>query len=212
MMEPLVIVNFKTYKKATGQAAVSLTQACAESGAQVAVQAVDIQACAATGAQVWAQHVDSAGYGSHTGAVIVEAVKAAGAIGTLLNHSEHRLDDPTIGETVKRCKELGLKTVVCAASVEEAERYKAFAPDYIAVEIPALIGGDVSIMNAEPGIVKRAVEQLGSNVLVGAGVSSGDDLKTAMDEGAAGVLLASAIAKKADDPKAALRELYSKLT
>ena len=47
-------------------------------------------------------------------------------------------------------------------------------------------------------------------VLCGAGISTGDDMKAAMDLGADGVLLASGIVK-AENPKEALLDLVSKL-
>ena len=47
-------------------------------------------------------------------------------------------------------------------------------------------------------------------VLCGAGITTGDDMKAAMDLGADGVLLASGIVK-AESPKDALLDLVSKL-
>jgi triosephosphate isomerase len=47
-------------------------------------------------------------------------------------------------------------------------------------------------------------------VLCGAGISTGDDMKAALDLGTEGVLLASGIIL-ADDPKEALLGLVSKL-
>ena len=47
-------------------------------------------------------------------------------------------------------------------------------------------------------------------VLCGAGISTGDDMKAALDLGAEGVLLASGIIM-AEDPKEALLNLVSKI-
>ncbi len=49
-----------------------------------------------------------------------------------------------------------------------------------------------------------------SKVLVGAGIKTTEDVKTAIKLGAAGVLVASGIAK-ADDPEKALRDLVKGL-
>lgn len=210
-MKPIVIVNFKTYEQGTGASAQHLAKTCKEFNAWVAVQPTDIRLCADTGATTLAQHVDDISYGAHTGSVLPEAVRDARAVGSLINHAERKLSDEEVGARVKRLKELGLTSIVCAESLERAQILNAFNPDYIALELPELIGGDVSIITAEPGIVSRAVEALGENVLLGAGVSSGEDLRLAMNQGAAGVLLASAIVSKTDDPRKALTELYSKL-
>lgn len=207
-MEPVVLVNFKTYERGTGALAVELAKTCAELGAWVAVQAADIREVSkACNTKVLAQHIDDVSYGAHTGSIMPEAVKEAGAAGTLINHSEKRLSLEEVEKRVARCKELGLMSVVCAANVEEALDYLAFEPDYIAVELPELIGGDISIVSADPDIVKDAVSRLGHNVLMGAGVNSGEDLRKSLEYGAAGVILASAIVKKAADPRKALEAL-----
>lgn len=204
----IVIVNFKAYKKSYGKQALALAEICKERDAWVCVSATELSQVAATGVRTLAQHVDGVSEGKHTGAILPEAVKAAGAFGTILNHSEKRLSRDELESAVRRCKEVGLYTVVCAESVEEAQSFLGLEADMLAVEIPELIGGDVSITSARPGIVAEAVDALGSNVLLGAGVSSAEDLQTALSEGAAGVLLASAIVDKAEDPKAALEALY----
>ena len=66
---------------------------------------------------------------------------------------------------------------------------------------------------ADPGIVEDAVEAAanvdeGVEVYCGAGISSGEDVVTAGELGASGILLASGVAK-ADDPRAVLRDLVS---
>jgi triosephosphate isomerase (TIM) len=208
-VEPIVIVNFKAYEQGTGPKAVELASVCSAKGAWPAVQAADIAACSLTGAKVLAQHVDGVGFGAHTGSVLAATVKAAGAFGTLLNHSEKRLDRDEVFSAVKQCKDAGLKVVLCAASVEEAKSLSKAQPDYWAIELPELIGGDVSVVSADPDLVRRAVAELGDNVLVGAGVNSGEDLKASLDGGAKGVLVASAIVAKTADPEEALDKLYS---
>ena len=85
----------------------------------------------------------------------------------------------------------------------------------IAVEPPGLIGGDVSVTTADPAIVSGTVDAVIAvdpeiAVYCGAGVKTGDDVRTAMDLGAHGVLLASGVVK-AKDPEAVLRDLISKI-
>lgn len=210
----MIIVNFKTYEQATGDKAMALAkvheEVVKETGAEiwVAVQAVDLAkvAWAAPGVPVLAQHVDAAGFGNSTGSVTPEAILMAGARGTLLNHSERRLNREILASTIARCKEVGLITVVCAKDPEEGASFLEFNPDYIAVEPPDLIGGDVSVIT-RPEVVKKAVELIGgAKLLVGAGVKNGEDVKKALELGAKGVLLASGVTK-AKDPKAALMDL-----
>jgi len=63
---------------------------------------------------VFAQHMDLIGIGRGIGTVLPEAVKAAGAVGVLLNHVEKRLTLPQITETIRRADEVGLMSMVCA--------------------------------------------------------------------------------------------------
>lgn len=212
MMDPIIIVNFKCYPRGTGEEAVAVAQACKDHGAWAAVQAVDIRSVAATRVRTLAQHVDPVGFGAHTGAVLPEAIVAAGAWGTLLNHSERRLPPDAVAATVARCKEAGLVVVLCVESVEEGKLYADLGADYLAVELPELIGGDVSIVSADPEIVRRSVQELGSNVIIGAGIASREDIVRGVELGAAGFLPASAVMKKANDPAQKIAELYGKVT
>lgn len=215
----MIITNFKLYESATGEKAVALAkiheEVARETGVdiQVAVQPTDL----ATISQqidipVLAQHIDPKSFGSGTGHILPESVKMAGAVGTLLNHSERRLEREVLKESIKRAKEIGLTTVVCAESPEEGASFLEFDPDYIAVEPPELIGGDISVSSAQPEIIENASKLIGPDkLLMGAGVKNGIDVKTCIKLGAKGVLLASGVTK-ADDPKAVLLDLASGLS
>lgn len=214
----MIIVNFKTYETATGENAVALAKlhevVAEETGAEiaVAVNALDLEkVIAAVKIPVFAQHVDKADFGSYTGSVVPELVKKMGAVGTLLNHSEKRLGEK-LTESVKAAKAAGLQIVVCAEDDSEAEKIASeLKPDFVAVEPPELIGGDISVTTANPEVIENSVKRVGDvPLLVGAGVKNGEDVKTALQLGAKGVLLASGITK-ADDPAAVLRDLASGL-
>ncbi len=223
-MAPLIIVNFKTYKEATGENAVKLAKMC-ESAAKkarnkvkvaVAVQATDLFRVAAAVDKkiimVFAQHIDANGQGKSTGFITAEAVKEAGATGTLLNHAEHKITD--IAKRIATAKAAGLATVVCAASTEEAKTVAAVAPspDYIAIELPELIGTLVSVSKANPEVITSSIAEVRKikniPVLCGAGVANGEDVRKALELGTVGILVATAIVL-AKDPEEALLELIS---
>ena len=218
--KPLILINYKLYTEATGAKAVALTKALEEAarGARaevaVAVQAADLyRVSQATTLPVWAQHVDPHAPGAGTGWTLAEAVKEAGAVGTLLNHAEHRLQLADLDDTVHRLKHLNLQRVVCTNNVCTTRAAAALRPEYVAIEPPELIGGDVSVTTADPGIVSESVKAAREvdprvRVLCGAGVKTGEDVAAALKLGAHGVLLASGITK-AKDPAAALRDLLS---
>jgi len=210
----MLVVNFKTYESATGLKAIELAKLhekiALETGVKIAiaVQAVDIFAIVqAVKIPVFAQHIDIASFGSFTGSVTSEAIKSAGAVGTLLNHSEHRLDFEILKNSIARAQEVGLQTIVCAATAEEGGKIAEFNPDFIAVEPPELIGGDISVSTAQPEIISDAAKLVGANkLLVGAGIKNSSDIRVALQRGAVGVLLASGVTK-AKDPEAVLRDL-----
>jgi triosephosphate isomerase len=149
------------------------------------------------------QHIDPIGYGSNTGWILPEAIKTAGAKGTLINHSEHQVPLSTIDKCIKRAKEIGLETVVCTNNIATSQKVAFFSPDFIAIEPPELIGGDISVTSANPDIVKGTVQKVKKinpqvKVLCGAGVKRGDDIRRALELGVDGVLLASGVTKAKD--------------
>jgi len=222
-MKPLLIINFKTYENGTGSKALKIAKiidsiARHEKDVEIiiAVQHTDIRMISnAVSIPVFAQHVDGISYGSNTGFTLPEAVKEAGARGTIINHSEHQLRIDEIERAVNRSKAVGLTTVVCAIDPKISESVAALEPDFVAVEPPELIGGKVSVCQAKPEIIENSiacVNKVNANipVLCGAGVHTRDDAKKAIELGAVGVLVASGIVKARDAKKATL-ELVSGL-
>ena len=215
---PLTLVNLKTYREATGERAVKLASLAEEvskdTGACIAVapQTVDLhRVVAATRTPVFAQHVDPVGYGKYTGHVLPEAVAEAGCAGTLISHSERRLELETIEVTVGRAREAGLLQVVCVDKVDRGRAVAPLRPDVIAIEPPELIGTGIPVSKARPEVVSGAVEAVHSinsdiKVLCGAGITSGEDVNAAMKLGAEGVLVASGVVKAAN-PYEVLLEL-----
>lgn len=215
-MKPMLLINFKTYEQGLGKNALSLAKV-ADSVARkknvnivLSVQPTNLQTITGNvSIPVYAQHIDPITPGSHTGWILPEAVKDAGAKGTLINHSEHNIDKKSISENVKKCKEIGFVSVCCAATPKIAKEIAAFGPDFIAIEPPELIGGDVSVSKARPEIISdtvKAVKGVNPNVkvLCGAGVNSAEDVSKALELGAEGVLVASAIVKSKTPEKVIL--------
>ena len=210
-----ILVNLKVYPCDPIEVATAARDVADASGVRIAVapQAADLARVAETDVETWAQHVSPNAHGSHTGSTLAEAVAANGAEGTLINHSEKRLKLADVDGAVRAAERADLDTVVCANNPAQVGAAAALGPDAVAVEPPELIGGDVSVSTADPGIVEDAVAAAGAvdgdvDVFCGAGVSTGDDVTAAGDLGASGILLASGVAK-ADDPEAALEDLVS---
>jgi len=77
--------------------------------------------------------------------VLPEALKNAGAAGTLLNHAEKRITLSEISRTIKRADEAGLATLVCADSPEEAAAIAQLRPNMILAEPSDLIGSNKAV-------------------------------------------------------------------
>ncbi len=132
-----------------------------------------------------------------------------------LNHSENRLKLADIDGALDAADRADLETIVCANNPAQIGADAALDPDGVAVEPPELIGTGTPVGKADPDIVTGAVDAAARvngdvDVLCGAGISTGDDVVSARDLGANGVLLASGVAK-ADDPRAALEDLVEPL-
>ncbi|UCG70218.1 MAG: triose-phosphate isomerase [Thermoplasmata archaeon] len=215
---PIIIVNYKTYEKGYGARALELTRilqkVADDTNAHVAVAVcpTDIKTISSEcSLPVFAQHIDPIGFGSNTGYLLPEAVMEAGAVGTLINHSEHRLRLADIDECVRRAKEVDIVTCVCSNNLSTSKAASLLSPDFVAVEPPGLIGGDISVSKAQPELVKGTVDAIKAvspevKVLCGAGVKTGEDVKKALELGSEGVLLASGIVK-AKDVEASMRNL-----
>jgi len=217
-MKPVLLINFKTYREGTGKNAVKLAkiidQAARKKKANVviAVETADIYAVSkAVKIPVYAQHIDPIEEGAHTGAVLAKDVKENGARGTLLNHSEKRMRFRDLRNSIEIARKNGLRTVVCVNDTAYERRVRRFRPDYIAIEPPELIGTGISISTARPGLIKKALKVAREiPLLCGAGVSSGDDVRRALQLGASGVLAASAVVK-AKNQKAVILQMINGL-
>ncbi|MHA1301698.1 MAG: triose-phosphate isomerase [Candidatus Helarchaeota archaeon] len=215
---PVIILNFKTYPQAIGENAVKISKIVKKIAKKtnvniiVAPQFADIYRIKKEAdVVIYSQHIDPITPGSHTGHILPESVKDAGVVGTLLNHSERQLPDEVIKNSIEIGNKLGLEICVCAPSPEKSAELAKFNPDFVAFELPELIGTGVSISTTEPDLVKTSVRKIldsNPNVipLCGAGISSGEDVYAALKLGTKGVLLASAFVKAAD-PEKKLNEL-----
>ncbi|MGC9079636.1 MAG: triose-phosphate isomerase [Nanopusillaceae archaeon] len=204
----MLVINLKAYKETIGKKGLELLEAAervvSEYGIEIVIapQFTDIYLLSqrAKRVKIFAQHIDPIESGAFTGHILPEAVKEAGAVGTLVNHSERQLKISEIEKIIEIAKKLGLKTIVCANDNLVGSALAKLDPDYIAIEPPELIGTGISVSKAKPDIIVNSVRMIKEanprvKLLVGAGISNKDDVKRAIELGAEGVLLASAVAK-----------------
>lgn len=211
---PIFEMGLKGYMY--GQDALRLAKAADRIAADLGVtivfdpQHVDIPAVARETEHilVFAQHMDPVTIGRGAGWVLPEALREAGAVGTLLNHAEHRLRLADIAATIHRARGLGMSTVVCADSPEEAAAVAMLGPDVVLAEPPDLIATDRSAAMEIPWFVERSVELVHRvdpeiAVMCGAGVRTPEDAARMIRLGVDGTGSTSAILR-ADDPIATM--------
>lgn len=208
----MIVVNFKTYGQATGEKAQELAKDCRkaweETGEKVAIApaSYDLLRVEDIDIKTYAQHVDPVEPGSHTGHTLPEGIAETGVNGTILNHSERRLERDELEEAVERARENDLEIIICAQDPDECGELSELSPDYIAYEPPELIGGDVSVSDAKPEVIEDAVEKSEVPVLTGAGIKTREDVEKSIEHGCVGVLVASGVVK-AENPFEEVKEL-----
>ncbi|MCG8311385.1 MAG: triose-phosphate isomerase [Cytophagales bacterium] len=157
---------------------------------------------------IFAQHMDPLPIGRGLGSVLPEAVKAAGAFGVMLNHAEKPMSISDLYKAIKRADEVGLASIVCANSIDEAVAIAHFSPNIIAAEPTELIGtgqtSDKKYVVETTSAIKKINPEI--QVLQGAGISDGKDVYNVIKSGADATGTTSGI-MKAEDPEAMMDEM-----
>ncbi|NQS90768.1 MAG: triose-phosphate isomerase [Chloroflexi bacterium] len=157
---------------------------------------------------VLAPYMDALQPGRGIADVLPEALKAAGAQGVVLNHSERPMTLNAIRKTIDRANELDLLTFICADSIVEAQALALFHPDILNPEPTELIGsGNVSDMGYVREVI-RAVKSIDRSILVeqAAGITTSQQVYDFIMVGSEAVGSASGILTSAD-PYALLNEM-----
>ncbi len=210
LQPPIIIVNFKTYLEATGKRAIKLAKQAEKASNEtqtnifLAPQFTDIASVAeAVEIPVFAQHIDPIKPGSYTGHVTPDSVREAGAVGTLINHSEKQMNLSEIDKAIKLAFDKNLVSCVCSSNPSTSGAIACLNPTIISIEPPELIGSGVAVSKAKPEEVVetvRLIRKVNSEaiILCGAGISHGEDVAVALKLKTQGVLVASAIVKAKD--------------
>lgn len=157
---------------------------------------------------VTAQHLDGINPGRGMGAVLPESLKEAGVGATFLNHAEHPLTLAQIAASVKKAKELGIITIVCADSKEEAKAIATLDVDIILCEPTKLIGTGKTSDRDYVESTNKSIREINPNVLImqAAGISTAEDVFNTIIQGADGTGCTSGIVK-AKDPEQMIRDM-----
>lgn len=159
---------------------------------------------------IFAQHMDSIKPGRGVGSVLPEAIKAAGAVGVLLNHVEKRITKSEIQSAIQRADEVGLVSMICADTADDAVEIAKMNPNIVLVESPNLIG--LGSRNNEDQVeisrINQLVWKINPEILVlhGAGITNGQDVYNIVKCGAQGSGSTSGVIL-AEDPNLMLEEM-----
>ena len=160
--------------------------------------------------RVYAQHMDPLRPGRGIGAVLPEAIRDAGAVGVMLNHAERPLTMPVLEQTLVRAKEVGLETIVCAATPEEAVAIAELEPTVVLVESPLLIeaGARTPEQLADIRRINEAIHRRvpDARILHGAGIHDENDVYQIIAAGAEATGSTSGV-MCAEDPEAMLERM-----
>jgi triosephosphate isomerase len=202
-----LIINFKNYIEASGERTIELAKAAEKVAESLRTEIVlaPPQAAAALVSRsvsipVICQHLDTSEPGSTTGFFVPEIARSYGVAGSILNHSEHRIDLPAISSLVRRMRRLGMTSIVCAQTPREVKHIAELNPDFIAIEPPELIGTGRAVSKENPSVITESIRAAGSarsHIICGAGISDQTDVSTAMRLGSQGILVASGVIKAA---------------
>ncbi|QGR20249.1 triose-phosphate isomerase [Stygiolobus azoricus] len=219
MKPPIILINYKAYENSYGEKGMEISKKIEKVSKEygvpiiVSVPATMIYRLSKeTELIVYAQHVDGLDHGAKTGSILPEMVKDAGGKGSLLNHSERRIRLDEIHDAIIRMRKLGMESVVCVDRYELVHSMGILNPDAILIEPPELIGTGIAVSKAKPEVITRAVDEIkkvkGVYLIAGAGITSGEDVYKAIELGADGIGVASAV-MKAKDPEKVVSDLVS---
>ncbi|MAG02355.1 hypothetical protein CMI42_03385 [Candidatus Pacearchaeota archaeon] len=197
----IIIINFKTYKK--GKEVLKLVRIIEKINKNIIVGLIPLdikEISKKTKLKVFSQYLSDD----------IKEIKGS-ASGVFLNHSDHPLTFNKLKKSISLCKKNKLKTAVFTTSLREARKIEKLKPTYLIYEPKELIGGKISVSQAKPEIIRKFKDNLSMTFLVGAGIKTSKDIKTALDLGSSGIAISSVI-MKSRNPEGKLKELIGSVT
>ena len=160
---------------------------------------------------VLAPYMDTLRPGRGMADVLPEGLKAAGAVGVVINHCEKPMSLPQMKATIDRAKELDMLVFACADTLAEAKAIAQLHPDIINPEPSEIIGGGngVSPMAYVKDSIK-VIKDIYPDIMVeqAAGITNGQQVYDFIMAGSEAAGAASGIMNAAD-PIAMIDEMIA---
>lgn len=208
----MIFINLKTYQIGTGeQAKIFCLEAeklmhSLQVPLTILAQAVDIRLLTQnTALPIWAQHVDDVEYGKFTGSTMPFGIMQAGASGTMINHTEHKIIPKDIKSIINHYQSNNFGILLSSRTPEEVIKFDEERPTYLSYEPSLYVGMKSNILDISPGLVVTLVNKIKSPLIIGAGIHKPEDIVKGFDVGAKGFLISSSILMDTD-PIGKLRE------
>jgi len=198
-------VNFKIYPETIGKKGLEYAKMVEKVKEEIGVEIVvipqipDIRLISEnTNLSVIAPYADAVEPGRGMGYILLETIKEAGASGVIINHAEHPDKFSEISFKIKKCKKIGLDSLVCVDSIETGMAIAHLNPDSLIFEIPADIATLRSITQFHSNLVKDFIKKIREinpkiKIAVGGGIHTPEDVKLAFELGADSTGCASAL-------------------
>lgn len=151
-------------------------------------------------------HLDPIHPGRGITDILPEALADAGIRMVMLNHAERPITFSVLEQTMRRAREVGLATAVCASSLAEVRAVASLHPEVLVAEPTELIGTGKPSGFAYVDASNRAVGEIDPRirVLQGAGISTPEDVFDVIAHGANATGSSSAIAQAPSPPDMAI--------
>ncbi|SFG55675.1 triosephosphate isomerase [Halopelagius inordinatus] len=190
---PFFQINYKLYPDTWGEDGLEFAKTAARVADEFGVdfvlspQTADIRLVAReTDLPILAQGMSPHEPGRGLGHILAESLREAGATGVMMNHPERRETAPELETKIRRCREVGLTSVVCVENYEFGKAVLEWDPDWVVFEQPELLGTTTSLNETDPEAVERFSELVAernprTNVFLGGGISSVADVEAALE-------------------------------
>lgn len=160
---------------------------------------------------ILAPYMDTLRPGRGMADVLPEGLKAAGAVGVVINHCEKPMSLPQMKATIDRARELDFLVFACADTLAEAKAIAQLHPDIINPEPSEIIGGGngVSPMAYVKDSIK-VIKDIYPDIMVeqAAGITNGQQVYDFIMAGSEAAGAASGIMNAAD-PIAMIDEMIA---
>jgi triosephosphate isomerase len=159
---------------------------------------------------ILAPYMDDLRPGRGMGYVLPEGLKAAGAVGVLMNHSEKPMSISAVKRTIDRANELDMLSFICADTIAEARAIAQLSPDIMNPEPNDRIGSGVASDMSYVMDTIREIKAINPDILVeqAAGITRGDQVYDFLMAGSEGAGAGSGIFT-AKNPMAAADEMIA---